>query len=110
MTLEELLAGVEERVNKATKGPWEACPGDSSILVAPGVLHPNLKAQIGDFYRFHDDAQFCAHAREDVPRLLALSRMAIATVLDNVDVLDEDKDAFIATCVSILQGEAEKEG
>lgn len=77
---EEHLAPIREREQAATKGPWKAqeyvdidedgsyelanvvapdpdAPDVSVLGVAPGILR--------------NDAEFIAHAREDVPRLLA---------------------------------------
>jgi len=62
------LAAIEARANAATEGPWEVSTGmaDQSIIFMP------------DGYSFkvngHPDSKFIAHARTDVPALLALVR------------------------------------
>lgn len=58
------LDEIEARANAATKGPWEIIGGGEyvsgpDILVAPG------EGGVTDA-----DAEFIAHARRDVPRLI----------------------------------------
>lgn len=70
MTPEELEA-IRERAEKATPGPWEAkmvhpfMDGRGQYRVGPSMP--------GGFQGtvFPGDAEFIAHAREDVPKLLA---------------------------------------
>ncbi|MBY6273548.1 MAG: hypothetical protein CW346_15230 [Bacillaceae bacterium] len=75
--VEQRLREIEERVSKATPGPWEAygvggihMDGTSdgySVMTAAGKrLHSPYMTQA--------DADFIAHAREDVPWLLSLLR------------------------------------
>jgi hypothetical protein len=82
------LAAIEARVNAATPGPWEA---EGSLVWGPeqstrggwGAMRTESdgegRAPLGDFndgeytasLRAEQDATFTAHAREDVPALLA---------------------------------------
>src|SRR5690625_1706277 len=74
LTVEE-LAEIKERAEKASEGPWDVdVPVDycancengyeivqSELFLAPIVAELNVA----------DDAEFIAHAREDIPKLLA---------------------------------------
>lgn len=77
--VEQRLREIEERVSKATPGPWRAvceataeetaCGRDVYSLTGPEWVEE------GDYSFFgEDDAQFIAHARDDVPWLLSLLR------------------------------------
>ena len=78
------LDEVQARVDAATEGPWEAG-------VEQGLFGPMFVLRAGDgravsFRRPFDggvtaDAEFIAHARSDVPRLLAAVR-AVLYLLD----------------------------
>ena len=77
MTPEELKA-IENRCNKATPGPWYFHPGDS-YCAFPSIMTRNkhfLVFDIADdapteFPGRDEDADFVAHAREDIPKLLS---------------------------------------
>jgi hypothetical protein len=57
------LAEIAARVEAASKGPWKVCEDYSDVLDGDG--HQIIS-------HFHDpDGQFTAHARQDVPALLA---------------------------------------
>lgn len=70
------LDAIEQRANAATEGPWEAsahdhAAGDVPILDRTGhylVICPDCGVR-GGYERA--DAEFIAHARSDVPALLA---------------------------------------
>lgn len=57
------LDAIEQRAHAATEGPWEASAHDHYLVICPdcGVR--------GGYERA--DAEFIAHARSDVPALLA---------------------------------------
>ncbi len=60
---------IEERVSKATKGPWSADEGDGWVR---SLSEPVAGSRIGLVSRNAEpNAEFIAHAREDVPDLLA---------------------------------------
>jgi hypothetical protein len=76
MTDEELEA-IQKRADAATPGPWSAFTdparrADQSLIVAPppeyGLIHVQTHK---DFASLNHDATFIAHAREDIPKLLA---------------------------------------
>ncbi|MEU4051336.1 hypothetical protein AB0F09_19315 [Streptomyces olivaceus] len=56
-------AEIAARVNAATAGPWSVSPEYSDVLGPDGE-------QLADFW-YDADGEFMAHAREDVPALLA---------------------------------------
>jgi hypothetical protein len=81
MTEQELLT-IEERASKASPGPWthglEMEPPDPGIEAAGGgcvafvQVHGNINTVVRTGEEFsHDDARFIAHAREDIPALIA---------------------------------------
>jgi hypothetical protein len=72
------LAAIKARAEKATPGPWhhDTAKNDEDDLASPDLVvgpPPNydtlamFRANGGQEYR---DANFAAHAREDIPRLL----------------------------------------
>jgi hypothetical protein len=67
LTLER-VAECRERAERATKGPWEAkCSGhDYPYIVAHGK-----QLACGEDFGKMPDAEFCAHARTDIPALCA---------------------------------------
>lgn len=72
MTREE-LERIRERVENATRGPWRAT-GDGGItfpLGNSGSYAPIVSFAEDEAFIVEDDAEFAAHAREDVPSLLA---------------------------------------
>lgn len=87
------FAAIEARANAATQGPWaverwEDFAGKPSYYV-DGVLrwreHLNTLSCEGD----KDTAEFIAHAREDIPRLLAAVRERDNTIARIREVLDD---------------------
>ena len=76
------LTEMQARVDAATSGPWEAGVGggmnpDFPFLYVQQVDDDGSMVASLDFER-EADAAFIAHAREDVPRLLAAARAGLA--------------------------------
>ena len=76
MISDERLAAIEVRVSSATPGPWTATCRDMDQQSGrhsglgweiEGPPEPILRGQ----FALAEDAQFIAHAREDIPALLA---------------------------------------
>lgn len=68
----EELAQIRERVEKATKGPWETSTSGDGIKA--GKYHIGVISKPHYFpygLGTKEDASFIAHAREDIPKLLA---------------------------------------
>lgn len=72
---DEELTQIKERAEKATKGPWDVdvpvdyctnCKNEYEIVQSELFLAP-IVAEL----RNREDAEFIAHAREDIPKLLA---------------------------------------
>jgi len=88
MTLDE----IEARADAATEGPWEATPNDrivSSTKTWPEGDPYDVAGGFGNrgalVEALHTpDATFIAHAREDVPRLVAALR-AVEAVMAGLD-------------------------
>lgn len=75
----EALSDIAERASKATNGPWETQYGykTSSVIVRTPkgygriILAQDWVPRRGVVGPIQDDAEFIAHSREDIPRLLA---------------------------------------
>lgn len=86
MTAADRLAAIEARANAATVGPWDTLWIDEAWLVFDEDSGEHIVASIDDDARDADDrqpqrdAEFIAHARADVPALVA----ALRAVLDEV--------------------------
>ena len=69
------IKAIKERCDKATPGPWEW--NDDDILCAPAPYYLAMKPFYDDdtgeitICSFQDDRDFIAHAREDIPALIA---------------------------------------
>ena len=74
------LAEIKAREQAAFGGPWEALDADENGMHAVAV-DGTVLVEVGDFC----DAEFIAHARDDIPHLLAL-----------VESLTAERDAAIA--------------
>lgn len=90
MTPEE-LAEIETRAEAATEGPWKTfCPYGNSSRTQRVVTGPRGLVVFDDGNSTDTDARFIAHARTDIPALIAEVRrqadlLDIAeTALDNV--------------------------
>jgi len=109
MLTPERLRAIKERCERATEGPWgvrhrcRGCGPDDDEAAGLGLelVGPPQPLNKGQFAR-SADAQFCAHAREDVPALVA-----------EVERLQELKDDYrlriehMATALGLIQSEAE---
>lgn len=90
------IAEIEARVAKATGG-WRTSDTD------PGVVNAadgQPIAVFGGSRQDHHDATFTAHAREDVPWLLALARR----LQGEVDSLASEKAVLERDCAAIEAG------
>lgn len=76
---EQELKEIEARANAATPGKWEEnleCLGEYKWWVSTGPFHPcNLGSKDPYLARAKADSAFIAHAREDVPALIAEVRL-----------------------------------
>lgn len=75
---EEELQAIEERANATTPGPWvsyfegrDHTSGESFIQAATQDLYLHAEDYKGGGGHFCADLDFIAHARQDVPRLIA---------------------------------------
>lgn len=85
----EELAQIRERVEKATKGPWETSTSGDGIKA--GKYHIGVISKPHYFpygLGTKEDATFIAHAREDIPKLLAeverLKSVVSEIITDNI--------------------------
>jgi hypothetical protein len=86
MTITDQLAAIEARAQAATEGPWEFAYYGSGGGLPEGCEVTNGKGAL-DLGTSKADAEFIAHARTDVPALLAMVREQQAR-LDKAAVLD----------------------
>ena len=76
------LDEIEARANAATEGPWEAGERcvftlDGAPVVSDDVVHYE-RGMAGEGVCHGEDAEFIAHARADVPALVAALRAVLA--------------------------------
>ena len=69
------LAAIRQRVEKATEGPWNTgfdYEKNDPIVLAPGYIEHTVDYTLteGGLEHGKADAEFIAHAREDIPALL----------------------------------------
>ena len=86
------LDAIEARANAATPGPWTFLPDQRLERRGLGILGPSFErvALMPEPAGAHPaDALFVAHARTDVPALVARVRELEAAILEACDVLDE---------------------
>mgnify|MGYP006961905552 CR=1 FL=1 len=75
------LDAIEARADAATDGPWLASHNLTDDTHDVSVLYSNgIGVLVADFHKRPDDARFAAHARTDVPALIAALRKAEAQV------------------------------
>lgn len=77
------LAAMKARADQATRGPW--CIVTSRDVLS-AVIAPSV-ATIGNDFERDEDAEFIAHARTDVPRMIALAE----AVMDECNSVINDK-------------------
>jgi hypothetical protein len=96
MLTDEDVAMIEKRANAATGGPWAWQNFGTLHLTGQYGLRPIVLGPAGrkemrvrntdgimvDLYPDHPDADFIAHARTDVPRLVADWKEQAATIAE----------------------------
>lgn len=111
---QSILAAIRERASKATAGPWEANPNDDCQLGEEKDGHVAIKTIEDDPWHIARvwesgptplrDANFIAHARTDVPRLVAALERALSWIGDyNAPISGEEVEREIER---ILSGES----
>lgn len=81
MTAADRLAAIEARANAATEGPWDVASDADTYLKPTDVVGPGEPGERFIICEYAgQDAEFIAHARADVPALVA----ALRAVLDEV--------------------------
>lgn len=97
-----LLDEIAARADAATEGPWRAlgtgaAGGDHWYICDDGEAIASISAQDGiNEDQREPDAEFIAHAREDVPKLVAALR-AIEELLAYWDTLADGDRYYAAT-------------
>lgn len=83
------LAAIEARAEAASNGPWlrRQRREPDSTFDWQTVHAPDESEVTGDWMR-NDDATFIAHARSDVPRLVAECRLLQRTISQTDDLYD----------------------
>lgn len=92
LTAEELQA-IRERAERATAGPWFAQYQDVKTESIRDKKYGEPET-IAEMYYADTDAEFIAHAREDVPKLLALVVQQAAEV-ERLQAYDKLSDSAI---------------
>ena len=69
---EDELAAIEARANAATEGPWEVEPHPDQPYLDKVVRHyGHLTDLLAQCFHTNGNAAFIAHARQDIPALIA---------------------------------------
>lgn len=119
------LDAIQSRVDTATSGPWMVDGDDPTVVMKPdsppstwdGLMVARTRGTTGtsiDNLPEYADAEFIAHARTDIPALIAAVRdrdSAIARVWELIDQWRESSDAIadyhvaqaVAHCADALQ-------
>ncbi len=82
MISNEELTQIKERTEKATLGPWNSRKD--------GTVFLEHTQDIANVCTVNGDAEFIAHAREDVPRLVAEVERLRAELADIIVVAEEE--------------------
>jgi len=95
----DVLGEIEARAQAATEGPWEPEPtragdympyyGVKSLAKGWNVVHARVDWEGFGHGSRQADAEFIAHAREDIPALLAMVREQRARLDAATAILDE---------------------
>lgn len=100
------LAEIQERAEKATPGPWDGTMGEITQHWSLLETQDKCATVVGMFtnnrgYLSHDslilsneDADFIAHARSDIPALLAIIRRLSGRVEVLTEALRTETEAF----------------
>lgn len=101
MTAADFLARIEARANAATEGPWDVASDADTYLKPTDVVGPGEPGERFIICEYAgQDAEFIAHARADVPALVA----ALRAVLDRVDIEVRDARRGIEYAAEVNQG------
>lgn len=93
------LGEIEARANAATAGPWEIIGGNEYLTGLDIHIGPSDEGGI----RLHD-AEFLAHARTDVPELIAIIREQAAQIAAVREVTDEVEAGSALINLAISRG------
>lgn len=98
MTTTDQLAAIQARADAATEGPWHVDDEEQTVRAreyAGEIVYDRSAEHPSEWAEFKQTAEFIAHARADVPALLALVReqqarierglAACDRVIDNAD-------------------------
>lgn len=94
---EQELEEIEKRANAATPGPWEfrRLRSGVSVLDAHAIAARSVDCHCGEVDRLSEPTlEFIAHAREDVPALIAEVRRLGAMLLEQ----ESDAKAWRDAC------------
>lgn len=91
---DEELAAIRERAEKATEGPWEC-------VKSPFIKTPKRSFVING--TAYDDTIFIAHAREDIPKLLAEIEYLRGRLSEAMEILETDTELIDRAFVEIAR-------
>ena len=102
MTAADRLDEIQARADAATDGPWAWEPtsptmsGECWNLRVAGK--PGIRFSVTEYQHGPDNAEFIAHARTDVPALVAALRAVLDLHVGVVDCCDECSPMKCAVC------------
>ena len=97
MTLD--IAAIKARADKATAGPWDkVTPDDTRINSQSAEIAITLGNYETDWEKMEWDASFIAHARTDIPALIAALEASEAARVKAEQERNALKDALTNSC------------
>jgi len=100
-------AAIEARANAATEGPWYVDDAEQTVRAreyAGEIVYDRSAEHSSEWADFKPTAEFIAHARTDIPALLAMAReqrAVIAKVAEVIRDLSFDYDVDTPTVVDV---------
>lgn len=95
MTHADRMAAIRAREAASTPGDWRAfyahrsiCVGDSRVLECVEDIEKSLHIEMLGGDNIENDAQFIAHARSDIPYLLARNAALEAAMGEAIEAID----------------------
>ena len=81
--MSDYLDNIEQRANSATAGPWDVYSDSSRYCYVTGGRFDSIADEMSEA-----NAEFIAHARDDVPKLVAALK-AVLALWPNTDPDDD---------------------
>lgn len=113
LDLNARLHEVRKRAEAATKGPWSYY-GSDNVIVSEAEEY-SYAPEIAEEFTITSDAEFIAHARQDVPALIAeVERLngVVGTLVSDLELIEDHTEGrgLLLVQEAIKYGEEELRG